>query len=117
MNAFSQATDINPEFVNAWFNKSLALIHLGKDTEALRALDRVLKLKPRDKEAQSQRALIVRKMSEVSDNAENGFTFGAVSIAGIMLDKRGAIENGGVRGDSLLITHPLLWYRMPCSTE
>jgi tetratricopeptide (TPR) repeat protein len=67
VNAFGQATDTDPEFTNAWFNKNLALVHLGKDTEALRPLDKVLTLNPRDKEAQSQRALIVRKMSQVSD--------------------------------------------------
>jgi tetratricopeptide (TPR) repeat protein len=52
VNAFGQATDINPEFV----------------TEVLRALDKVLKLNPRDKEAQSQRALIVRIMAQVSES-------------------------------------------------
>jgi tetratricopeptide (TPR) repeat protein len=67
VNAFGQATEFNPEFTNAWFNKSLALIHLGKDTGALRTLDKVLKLNPRDNEAQSQRALIVRKMAQVRD--------------------------------------------------
>ena len=67
MNAFGQATDIDPEFTNAWSNKSLALVNLGKDIDALRALDKAIKLNPRDKEAQSQRALIVRKMAKVSD--------------------------------------------------
>jgi tetratricopeptide (TPR) repeat protein len=67
VNAFGQATDIDLQFTNAWFNKSLALVHLGKDTEALKALDKVLTLNPRDKEALSQRALIVRKMTQVSD--------------------------------------------------
>ena len=52
VNAFGQATDINPEFV----------------TEVLRALDKVLKLNPRDKEAQYQRALIVRIMAQVSES-------------------------------------------------
>ena len=67
VNAFGQATDTGPGFTNAWFNKSLALVNLGKDTEALRALDKAITLNPRDKEAQPQRALIVRKMAEVSD--------------------------------------------------
>jgi tetratricopeptide (TPR) repeat protein len=70
VNAFGQATDVDPEFTNAWFNKSLALVNLEKDTEVLRALDKVLKLNPRDKEAQSQRALIVRKMAQVSDTGK-----------------------------------------------
>jgi tetratricopeptide (TPR) repeat protein len=67
VNAFGQATDTDPEFTNAWFNKSLSLLHLGKEIESLRALDKVLKLDPCDKEAQSQRELIVRKMSPVRD--------------------------------------------------
>jgi tetratricopeptide (TPR) repeat protein len=72
VNSFGQATDVDPEFTNAWFNKSLALIYLGKDTEALRALDKVIKLNPRDKEAQSQRALIVGKIARIGikDNSE-----------------------------------------------
>lgn len=67
VNAFGQASDTDFQNTNAWFNKSLALVHLGKDTEALRALDKAIMLNPRDKEAQSQRALIVRKMAHVSD--------------------------------------------------
>lgn len=70
VNAFGQATDTDPEFTNAWFNKSLALVNLEKDTEALRALDKVIKLNPRDKEAQSQRVLIVRKMVKVGDTGK-----------------------------------------------
>ena len=66
-NASGQATDTDPGFTNAWFNKSLALVNLEKDTEALRALDKVLTLNPLDNEAQSQRALIVGKMAQVSD--------------------------------------------------
>jgi tetratricopeptide (TPR) repeat protein len=70
VNAFGQATDVNGEFTNAWFNKSLALVNLEKDTEALRALDKVLKLNPHDKEAQSQRASIVRKMAQVGETGK-----------------------------------------------
>jgi tetratricopeptide (TPR) repeat protein len=29
VNAFGQATDTDPGFTNAWFNKSLALVNLG----------------------------------------------------------------------------------------
>ncbi len=70
VNAFGQVTKIKPQFANAWFNKSLALVNLGKETEALRALDKVLTLNQRDKEAQSQRALIVRKLAQVSDSGK-----------------------------------------------
>ena len=70
VNAFGQATDTDPVFTNAWFNKSLSFVHLGKETEALRALDKAITLNPRDKEAQSQRALIVRKMAQGSDSGK-----------------------------------------------
>lgn len=63
VNAFGQAADIDPACTDALFNKSLALVHLGKETEALRALDKVLTQNPRDNEAQSQRALIVGKLA------------------------------------------------------
>jgi tetratricopeptide (TPR) repeat protein len=70
VNAFGQATDTDPEFANAWFNESLALLHLGKDTEALRSLDKVLTLNPRDEEVQSQHELIVGKMAHDSDSGK-----------------------------------------------
>jgi tetratricopeptide (TPR) repeat protein len=72
VNAFGQATDIDPNYSSAWFNRSLAFLHLGKETEALRALDKVLLLNPRDTEAQSQRALIVGNLAQAGKkkNAE-----------------------------------------------
>jgi len=70
VNAFSQAADTDPEFTNALYNKSLALVNLGKDTEALRHLDTLLKINPHDADAQSQRALIVRKMTHVGDTGK-----------------------------------------------
>jgi protein O-GlcNAc transferase len=70
VNAFGQAADTNPEFTNALYNKSLALVNLGKNTEALRHLDKLLKINPHDTDAQSQRALIVRKMTHVGDTGK-----------------------------------------------
>ena len=67
VNAFGQAADINPAYTNVLFNKSLALVHLGKETEALRALDKVLTQNPRDNEAQSQRALIVGRLARAGE--------------------------------------------------
>ena len=31
-----QAADIDPEFTEAWFNKGMALMHMGKYLEAIR---------------------------------------------------------------------------------
>jgi len=70
LHAFDQATAVNPAFTHAWFNKSLAFLFLGKETEAVRALDRVLALSPRDSEARSQRDLIVGKMARMATETE-----------------------------------------------
>jgi len=70
VNAFGQAADTDPEFINALYNKSLALVNLGKDTEALRHIDKLLKINPHDTEAQSQRVLILRKMTHVGDTGK-----------------------------------------------
>lgn len=67
VNAFGQAADIDPAYTDALFNKSLALVHLGKESTALRALDKVLTQNPRDKEAQSQRALIVGRLARAGE--------------------------------------------------
>jgi len=39
LNSFAQATDINPEFTEAWFNKGMALMNLQKYLGAIRAFD------------------------------------------------------------------------------
>ena len=67
VNAFGQAADIDPACTGALFNKSLALVHLGKETEALRALEKVLTQNPRDNEAHSQRALIVGRLARAGE--------------------------------------------------
>jgi tetratricopeptide (TPR) repeat protein len=67
VNAFGQAADIDPACTDALFNKSLALVNLGKDTGALRALDKVVKLNPGDQEALSQRALIVGRLARAGE--------------------------------------------------
>lgn len=58
--AFAQATDIDPEFDQAWYNKGGALLRLRKYLEAIRAFDKALKLNPRDQEALYQRDLAQR---------------------------------------------------------
>jgi len=100
VNAFGQATDIDSHFTSAWFNKSLALVHLGKDIEALRALDKVLKLNPNDNEVQSQRALIVQKMAQVSDTKKEQICTLCSPDCGYNLEQTGCNREQG-RVDSI----------------
>jgi len=64
LNSFGQATDIDPEFNEAWYNKGIALMNLGKNLEAIRAFDKVLKINPHDRRAHDQRDLAQKKIME-----------------------------------------------------
>ena len=64
LNSFAQATDIDPEFTEAWYNKGVALMELGKYLEAIRAFDKALKINPHDKRAHEQRDLAQKKIVE-----------------------------------------------------
>jgi tetratricopeptide (TPR) repeat protein len=54
-NSFAQATDIDPAFAEAWYNKGIALMNLEKFLEAIRAFDKAIALNPNDHEARQQR--------------------------------------------------------------
>jgi tetratricopeptide (TPR) repeat protein len=58
--AFAQATDIDPEFDQAGYNKGVALLRLRKYLEAIRAFDKALTLNPYDQEARCQRDVAQR---------------------------------------------------------
>lgn len=51
LNAFAHAADIDPELTEAWYNKGMALIELGKYLEAIRVFDKVLNIHPYDDRA------------------------------------------------------------------
>ena len=63
-NSFAQAADIDPGFAEAWYNKGIALIHLGKYPEAIRVFDKVLTITPGNNEARHQRDLALEKIME-----------------------------------------------------
>ena len=44
--AFDQTIELDPNNAQAYYDKSLALIHLGKNLEAVASLDRLLELIP-----------------------------------------------------------------------
>jgi len=69
LNSFAQAADIDPEFTEAWFNKGLALMHMGKYLEAIRAFNKVLKIHPFDERAHEQVDLAQRKIMESCSHA------------------------------------------------
>ena len=50
-----EAADIDPEFAEAWYNKGIALMTLGKYLEAIRTFDKAIAINPNDREAREQR--------------------------------------------------------------
>jgi tetratricopeptide (TPR) repeat protein len=64
LNAFGQASDPDPEFAEACYHKGIAHAHPKKHHEAIRALEKVLKIHPRDRQAWYQRDLVQKKIME-----------------------------------------------------
>jgi tetratricopeptide (TPR) repeat protein len=49
---YDKATDIDPEYINAWTCKSLALCKQGKYKKAIKCCDKALKIDPNNADAQ-----------------------------------------------------------------
>ena len=64
LNSFAQATDIDPEFTEAWYNKGMALMHQQKYLEAIRAFNKLLKIHPYDVRANEQLDMAQMKIVE-----------------------------------------------------
>ena len=54
-NLFAQAADIDPGFAEAWYNKGIVLMTLGKYLEAIRTFDKAITINPNDHDARQQR--------------------------------------------------------------
>ncbi|MEM2487740.1 MAG: tetratricopeptide repeat protein [Thermoproteota archaeon] len=52
---FGRATQLNPNFVEAWYNKGLALYRLGRLEEALKCYDKAIRINPNDAKARALR--------------------------------------------------------------
>ena len=59
-----EAADIDPEFAEAWYNKGIALMSLGKYLEAIRTFDKAIAINPNDRDARQQRDLAQKKIME-----------------------------------------------------
>ena len=62
-NSFAQATDIYPEFAEAWYNKGDALMNLEKYLEAIRAFDKAIAINPDDRHRHNSNGIWHRKKS------------------------------------------------------
>jgi tetratricopeptide (TPR) repeat protein len=51
VNCFAQAADIEPGFTDALYNKGLALMKIGKYTQAIRVFDAVIRQDPKNRQA------------------------------------------------------------------
>ena len=70
LNSFAQATDIDPEFTEAWYNKGMALMHQQKYLEAIRAFNKLLKIHSHNERAREQLDLAQEKIIESCSHAE-----------------------------------------------
>ncbi len=70
--AFEEATDLESNFVKAWFNMGMALGQLGRNEEALKAYEKAIKLKPDYAVAWSGKSWILRKLNRYIEALEAG---------------------------------------------
>ena len=63
---------INPQDVDAWFNKGAALINLGRNDEAKKASDEALKINPQNADAWNNKGIALKNLRR-KDEAKKAF--------------------------------------------
>ena len=62
-NSFAQATNIDPAFAEAWYNKGVALMNLEKYLEAIRVFDKAIAINPDDRHRHDSSGIWHRRRS------------------------------------------------------
>ena len=69
---FDKATEIKPQYAEAWYNKGTALGHLGRYEEAVAAYDKATEIKPKFAEAWYNKGVDLKNLGRYKD-AEEAF--------------------------------------------
>ncbi|MEM2979855.1 MAG: tetratricopeptide repeat protein [Thermoproteota archaeon] len=64
---FDRATQLKPNYVEAWYNKGLALHRLGRIEEALRCYDEAIMIKPNYAEAWSSKGAVLYSLGRIEE--------------------------------------------------
>ncbi|MEM2979861.1 MAG: tetratricopeptide repeat protein [Thermoproteota archaeon] len=64
---FDRATQLKPNYVEAWYNKGLALHRLGRIEEALRCYDEAIRIKPNYAEAWSSKGAVLYSLGRIEE--------------------------------------------------
>ena len=61
---YTKVLEIDPENFDAWFNKGLALVDLGRYSEAIECFDKALEIEPGNTAVQMSREIAICKYEE-----------------------------------------------------
>lgn len=64
---YDRATTINPDFADAWYNKSIALFKLGRYEDVIACCDRVISINPKASASLVQKASALGKLGRYED--------------------------------------------------
>jgi tetratricopeptide (TPR) repeat protein len=64
---YDEAIKIDPNYVNAWYSKGVALYNLGKYNEALECYDRDIRIDPNDAGAWYIKGLALNELGKRND--------------------------------------------------
>ncbi len=68
--AYSNATELDPSWVAAWYLKAYSLMKLNRSEEALSAVDRALVLDPSDRDSNNLKADILTRLGRGNEAAQ-----------------------------------------------
>jgi len=106
--AYTNATELDPSWVAAWYLKAYSLMNLNRYEEALTAVDRALTLDPSDRDSNNLKADILTRLGREGEAAQYRKTTPAVSASQATplpetTAKKAAVDPGTLMGGLLVI--------------
>jgi tetratricopeptide (TPR) repeat protein len=83
MQAYDKATEIDPEYKEAWYNKGIALADQGKYDDAIKAYDKAIEINPKYAEAWHNKGIALEKRgrTKVANDARKDADASAANAA------------------------------------
>ncbi len=69
--SYDKALEIKPNYHQAWYNRGIALVNLGRWEEAIASYDKALELKPDKHEAWNNRGIALRNLGRGEEASYN----------------------------------------------
>ncbi len=126
LEAYEKATEIDPDYAEAWYNMGAILGNLDRYEESLKAFERAIKLNPNDAMAINKKGAILVTLGRYKDALKatdkslklNPEDTVALFYKGIALAKLGRYDKALAAYDKVLELNPddaMAWYNKACT--